>query len=332
MGMGNKVSTMQIPGLKNTDGLVALERTDDGLFASGSGGVRCVAATGDGKLELVAFAESTLACVKSALGWPAYYPLHEARFEAPAEAVLMDLDGTTVKSEEFWMWTIRETTRTLADRPTLDFEDADVPHISGHSVAEHLQYCIDKYCPGAGLQRAKQIYTELADAEMEKITKGCGRKGAFTPAEGVKEFLLELKGRGIKIGLVTSGQNYKAMPEILSAFETLGLGNPLDFYDSIITGGERLGRGRAGTLGELEIKPHPWLYAESAFAGLGVPFERRHRVLGIEDSAAGVCSVRLAGYYAVGLAGGNILQSGAGALCNAWCERFEDILPVILGS
>ena len=40
---------------------------------------------------------------------------------------------------------------------------------------------------------------------MEEIMAGRGKDGAFTPTEGVKDFLLELKDMGIKIGLVTSG-------------------------------------------------------------------------------------------------------------------------------
>ncbi len=50
--------------------------------------------------------------------------------------------------------------------------------------------------------------------------------------------------------------------------------------------------------------------------GLGIPFEERHRVVGIEDSGAGVCAIRLAGFPAIGVAGGNILDSGTRALCD----------------
>ena len=93
--------------------------------------------------------------------------------------------------------------------------------------------------------------------------EGSGRKDAFSPAEGVKDFLLELKKREIKIGLVTSGLYEKAYPEILSAFNSMQLGEPTDFFDCIITAGFPLKKGKAGTLGELEAKPHPWLYTET---------------------------------------------------------------------
>ena len=133
----------------------------------------------------------------------------------------------------------------------------------------------------------------------------------------------------MKIGLVTSGLYEKAYPEILSAFQTMGMGDPKEFYDSIITAGTALGKGRTGTLGELEAKPHPWLYAETANIGLGIPFEQRGQVIGIEDSGAGVSSIRLAGYYTVGIGGGNIKQSGTLGMCNAYCETFEEILELL---
>ena len=159
--------------------------------------------------------------------------------------------------------------------------------------------------------------------------EGKGRKNAFIPTPGVKEFLLKLKEKNIKIGLVTSGLYEKAYPEILSAFQTLEMGDPKEFYDCIITAGYPLRKGSTGTLGELEAKPHPWLYAETANVGLGIPFEKRGRVIGIEDSGAGVSAIRLAGYYTVGIGGGNIKSSGTLGMCNAYCETFEEILKLV---
>ena len=94
------------------------------------------------------------------------------------------------------------------------------------------------------------------------------------------------------------------------------MGDPVDFYDAIITAGTPFKKGQTGTLGELPIKPHPWLYAETGRFGLGIPFEERDRVIAIEDSGAGVCSARLAGYTTVGIGGGNILSSGTRDFCN----------------
>jgi beta-phosphoglucomutase-like phosphatase (HAD superfamily) len=108
------------------------------------------------------------------------------------------------------------------------------------------------------------------------------------------------------------------------------MGDPKDFYDAIITAGFPLRKGSTGTLGELSPKPHPWLYAEVARVGLGLDPDDRHNIVGIEDSGAGVCSIRLAGFSAIGIAGGNIIDSGTESLCEHYCENFEDIKELIL--
>jgi beta-phosphoglucomutase-like phosphatase (HAD superfamily) len=140
-----------------------------------------------------------------------------------------------------------------------------------------------------------------------------------------------LKARKIKIGLVTSGLYEKAWPEILSAFRQLDLGDPKEFYDAIITAGSAIRKGEVGTLGELEAKPHPWLYAETARVGLGIDFSERSSVLGIEDSGAGVVSIRLAGFAVIGVADGNIEKSGTKGLCSSYCATFDEVLAVIDG-
>lgn len=306
-------------------GLIALDHTSDGRFSVGEAGVTAIASTGDGKVEFIASGQSTIAHVRSGLGYPAYYPVETVRIEKPIQAVLMDLDGTTIRSEEFWIWIIEKTTASLLNDMTFQLEEPDLPFVSGHSVSEHLTHCINKYCPDKSVEEARSFYFEHTHREMNEIMAGRGRQGAFTPSPGIKPFLLDLKARGIKIGLVTSGLYEKAWPEILDGFRTLELGDPKEFYDAIITAGFPLRKGSVGTLGELSPKPHPWLYAETARVGLGISPEQRHHVVGIEDSGAGVASVRLAGFAAIGLAGGNIIESGTRGLCEAYCDSFEQI-------
>jgi beta-phosphoglucomutase len=327
---------MDIPGLgtikpEHAGDLRGLPAGGDGLFQAGREGVARILTPRDGKVELIVYADKTLAYVKSAMGHPAFYPLCEAEFEAPARAVLMDLDGTSVRSEGFWVWIIEQTTARLLKDPKFRLEKEDEPHVSGHSVSEHLQYCIRKYCPGASVEEARRHYFEITRHEMAEIVAGRGRAEAFQPAPGLKEFLLELKGRGIRIGLVTSGLHEKAWPEVLSAFRTLRLGDPLEFYDAIISAGFALRKGQAGTLGELAPKPHPWLYAETARVGLGLDPSQGRRVIGLEDSGAGVVSIRLAGFAAIGIGGGNIEASGTRPFLYAECASLLEALPVILG-
>jgi beta-phosphoglucomutase len=323
---------VSFPGLGDftpDSGLIFFERCSDGWHQVGSDGVQAIAATRDGAAEFIAFAGHTLAYVKSALGYPAYYPVRPASLERPVRAVLMDLDGTSVHSEHFWIWIIQQTVASLLDNPRFELEQADLPHVSGHSVSQHLAYCLAKYCPDKSVEEARRWYFQHTRREMAAIQEGRGRPNAFEPAPGLKDFLLALKGRAIKIALVTSGLYEKAYPEILSAFQTLDMGRPEEFYDAIITAGFPLRRGEVGTLGELTPKPHPWLYAEACRVGLGMPVEASSRVAGIEDSGAGVCSIRLAGFSAIGLAGGNIVDSGLLPLCGAYCGTLEETLRII---
>lgn len=322
----------KIPGLgyipPDTD-LIPLARCSDNVFEVGRQGVMSILATGDRKVEFINFEDHTLAFVHSAMGYPAYYPMHSVEIRKPIQAVLMDLDGTTVRSEEFWIWIIQMSIASLVDNPDFKLEEEDLPFVSGHSVSEHLAYCIKKYCPGEPLEKARSYYFSHTSRELNEILQGKGKAGAFKPTPGVKEFLLELKKMGVKLGLVTSGLYEKAWPEILSAFQTMELGDPCEFYDAIISAGYPLRNGSVGTLGELSPKPHPWLYAETFRVGLGIDFQDRNSVVGIEDSGAGICSIRLAGIPAIGIAGGNIVESGTQFLCNHYCQNFEEILNII---
>lgn len=307
--------------------LIDRTETSDKAFKNGTDGVVSVKTTADRKVEFVTFEDGkTLALVKSAMGYPAYYPVHDVKIEKPLKAVLMDLDGTTVHSEHFWIWIIEKTTASLLGNPKFKLEVSDEPHVSGHSVSEHLQYCVRKYCPDKTVEEARTWYFKHTNFEMNEILAGRGKKGAFTPSPGIREFLCELKAMDVKIGLVTSGLYEKAWPEILNAFQTLDMGDPKEFYDAIITAGYAIRPGEPGTLGELSPKPHPWLYAETARVGLGIPFEDRHSVVGIEDSGAGVVSILLAGFAPIGIGGGNIIDSGTRSLCTHYEENFETVL------
>jgi len=324
-----------LPGLgvvRASDGLVPLEACSDGHFRVGRDGVRYVLTPADRRVEFVVFDDRTLAFVNSSLGYPAYYPVPPVAIERPVRAVLMDLDGTTVRSEPFWVWMIEKTTASLLGDEAFALDESDLPHVSGFSVSEHLQYCIRKYCPSRTVEEARRHYFEHTHREMQAILEGRGRADAFVPAPGVKEFLLALKQDGVRIGVVTSGLHEKAWPELVAAFRTMGLGDPRAFYDAIVTAGFPMRAGEPGTLGELSPKPHPWLYAEVCRVGLGISFEDRHHVIGIEDSGAGVCAVRLAGFAAVGMAGGNIAGSGTRPLCQHYCASFDEVLAIIRGS
>ena len=311
------------------DDFEPIESTGDARFKVGTCGVNYICQTGDKKVEFIFFDAHVLAYVKSALGYPAYYPIHSVEMKTPVKAVLMDLDGTSVRSEEFWVWIIQMAVASLLDKSDFELCQDDLPFVSGHSVSEHLQYCIDKYCPDKTVEQARHYYFMHTHHEMNEIMNGRGRTDAFVPTPGLKDFLYALKSRQIKIGLVTSGLYEKAWPEILSAFKSLDMGDPKDFYDAVITAGYPLRKGSPGTLGELSPKPHPWLYAEIARVGLGIGHNENGHIVGIEDSSAGVCAIRLANIPVIGITEGNIEQSGTVGLCHHYCKDFNQILGII---
>ena len=226
-------------------------------------------------------------------GVNASYLIKPVDFCGPAKAILMDLDGTTLTSEEFWVFVIEQTMQKMLGDDKFALEDADIPFVSGFTTVDHLNYCLNKYLPDKDINSAIECYHNIAEFQLKEIMQGRGHIDAFKPAEGLKDFLTEVKKRNIKIGLATSGLDYKAIPEIVAAFRSLNMGDPRNYYDAIITGGRRKDVGDYGTLGEVASKPHPWIYTELAYLGLKVTDPTT--VIGIEDSAAGVLSLRFSG-------------------------------------
>jgi len=295
-----------------------------GNMETGKNGVTGIYKTNDGKAIFLVRENNVLTYLPTRVGIPTYYPLQSVTLPEKIKAVLMDLDGTSVRTEQFWIWVIEQTTARLLNRTDFKFTEEDFPHVSGASVSEHLKYAINKYCqaiPHATLENAWKIYFEITNKEMDALMQGKGKEDAFKPAPFLKEFLVNLKDKGIKIGLVSSGLYNKAWPEIKSAFKTLELGDPAEFYDAIVTAGYSIKKGQPGTLGELQAKPHPWPYAECLHA-LSVD---KSEAIGIEDSGAGVLSVRLAGIPAIGISGGNIESGGEKPLCVLYLKDLREV-------
>ena len=284
--------------------------------------------TRDGKGIFLKQEENVLVHYPTKVGIPAYYEFKEAAMPKKIKAVLMDLDGTSIKSEEFWIWVIEEIIRRLRGEEGFKFSQEDLPFVSGYSVSEHLDYVLNKYCtsvPGADLPVAQKLYFEIVREELDNILRGEGRKDAFIAAPYLKEFLLELKKSGVKIGVVSSGLYEKAWPEMKCVFDALNLGDPLKLYDAIITAGFPIEKGSAGTMGELAPKPHPWLYAEALFALQVDSCE----AIALEDSGAGVLSARSAGIATIGLAEGNIEAGGERGLCSFYGKDLKEVLEFI---
>lgn len=261
----------------------------------------------------------------SQCGVTSIYPLEENLKQKKIKCVLMDLDGTTVKSEEFWVYLIEKTVKACLNDNDFHLEESDAPFVSGFTTVEHLEYCKNKYHFTQSVNEALEVYHRIAQFELNEIMLGRGNINAFEPRPHLKEFLLELKKLNIKIGVATSGLRYKAVPEIVSTFKLVGLGDPLSFYDALITGGDQKD-GKYGTIGELASKPHPWIYRELA---LGLKIEDMSEAIVLEDSSAGLLSAKLAGINVVGFRDGNLLSSGLDEQCLLMVDSFEEVLDFI---
>lgn len=91
----------------------------------------------------------------------------------------MDLDGTTVKSEEFWIWLIEKTAKKLLNNPSFTLSQDDIPFVSGFSTMEHLDYCLKKYQIKSTILEANKAYHEIAEYELNEIMEGRGNTSAF---------------------------------------------------------------------------------------------------------------------------------------------------------
>lgn len=303
------------------------ETTGDGIFKAGENAEK-IFTSKDKKEEYIFLSNGrVLVSIISNICPATYYEFLPNKIQTPIKAVLMDLDGTSVMSEKFWIELVRLTVSVALKNKKFLFHNEDLPFISGHSVSEHLIYCKNKFKLKEDLNDLIVIYYNYFESFLNMKNDNC-IKQFFHPRDNLKAFLLSLKKNNIKVGLVTSGTIEKAMVEIEVAFKIMGFKEtPDSFYDRIITAGNSVNKNICGTLGELVAKPHPWLYRETAFVGLGIDFSERNQVVCIEDSAAGVMSSRLAGFPTIGITGGNIKRSG----CEKFCQYFVEDLMELLG-
>ena len=190
------------------------------------------------------------------------------------EAILIDLDGTLVETDNRWAATLAERLAPLKRiLPRLDTNALgralvmaiEMPANYGVSIMEHL-----------GLQRAIQ---GLAD--RVRRSKGLATRKASEKVEGTDRLLQALQGR-YKLAVVTT----RARPEALAFVEQLGIG---DYFPVVITRQD-----------VFYMKPHPEPIRKAA-ATLGVLPER---CVMIGDTTMDVRAARRAGAFAVAVLSG----------------------------
>ena len=180
-------------------------------------------------------------------------------------AFLFDLDGTLAETDSLHLPTWVEV---LEPRGIEVDEGFYREHISGKSSADIVRDLL----PDLSDEEGRSIF-EAKEASFRE------RVGELEPLPGLMDFLREIKGRGLKTGLVTNApvENVEA---ILPALKLR------DFFDTIVLSDETEA-----------VKPHPAPYKE-ALKRLGVSPEE---AVAFEDSASGIASAVGAGVPTVGI-------------------------------
>lgn len=186
-------------------------------------------------------------------------------------AVILDMDGVMVDSERQWRETEGEHIRRLVP----GWSEADSHAVVGLGVVELHQWLVERHA--LGMSRAD--FLSLCDAMALEIY---GRRVSLAP--GLREFLAELRGRSMPVGLASSSPR-RWVDSVLERFAL----RP-DFA-ALATGDETPGR----------TKPHPDLYLLAA-ARLGV---EPGACLAVEDSAYGVAAAKAAGMGCAGYRSGD---------------------------
>ena len=185
------------------------------------------------------------------------------------QAALFDLDGVIVDTAKFHYLAWRE----LANGLGFDLSEAQNERLKGVSRMESLDVILGM----GGVELPADEKLRLATIKNGRYVEMIKTIDASEILRGAKEYLLELRQRGVKVALGSASKN----AEII--LKNLGI---LPLFDAIIDGNK-----------VSKSKPDPQVFLLGAQA-LGVaPTE----CVVYEDAAAGVEAAKAGGMYAVGI-------------------------------
>ena len=193
-----------------------------------------------------------------------------ARARRPVKAVILDLDGVIVSTDEYHY----QAWQKLADEEGIHFDRAINERLRGVSRMESLAIL---------LERSPRTYTDeerraLADRKNGYYRESLGAR--LTPRDilpGVMECLDGLRANGIKLAVASSSKN---SPAIL---DRIGLGN---YFDAVADGNDIR-----------NSKPDPEVFLLAA-SRLGVPPDN---CVVVEDAQAGIDAAIRGGMRVVGV-------------------------------
>ncbi len=181
-------------------------------------------------------------------------------------AVLCDMDGTLVESEEYWI----EVEMQLARADGGHWTKADGVSLIGSAIP----YSARELRTRGGVQGTDE---QIVDRLISGVARLMRERGIIW-RPGAREFLDSMRAAAIPMALVT--MSYRELADTVAA------SLPTGTFQAIVAGD-------AVTHG----KPHPEPYLTAA-ARIGVDAER---CIGIEDSPTGLASVEAAGARSIGI-------------------------------
>lgn len=185
------------------------------------------------------------------------------------KAGLFDLDGVIVDTAKFHYLAWRE----LANGLGFDISEAQNEQLKGISRMESLDVILK--LGGATLPAEEKL--RLATIKNDRYVEMIKQIDASEILRGAKEYLLELRSRGVKVALGSASKNATII------LQNLGI---IDLFDAIIDGNK-----------VSKSKPDPEVFLLGA-KELGVA---PSACVVYEDAAAGVEAAKAGGMYAVGI-------------------------------
>ena len=194
------------------------------------------------------------------------------------KAIIFDLDGviTDTADNHFLAWS------ALAKELNIPFSRGFNEQLKGISRVESLEKIL-------AIGGKESVFTaedkiRLANKKNEHYKKLIQQISPRDLLPGIKEFILEIKEHGIKLGLASSSKN------AIFVIESLGLKEQFDVIVDVDT--------------IKKCKPDPEIFL-TAVKHLNVDL---HLCIGIEDAVAGIEAIKRAGMFAVGIGSRDILS------------------------
>lgn len=213
------------------------------------------------------------------------------------KAVIFDLDGVITDTAEWHFLAWRELASSIGISFNREFNE----ELKGISRMESLERILD--LGGAAHTYTEKEKMELAHRKNEHYVQLLTQMTPENIFPGIRNFLDELKKNQIKIGLASASKN---APAILAALQ-------ITEYFQVIVDPEEVAQG----------KPAPDIFLAAAEKLSVNPRD----CAGIEDSAAGLQSIRDAGMFSVGVGTFEVMnQAGANLVLESTEELTLEVL------